>query len=142
MADDMRPGLYDPAQERDSCGFGLIANLDHQPSAWVVETALSSLARMSHRGAIGADGKTGDGCGVLLHKPEAFLRAVAEENGLRLGHSFSAGNLFLPRDEAQAARARQVLGEELARVEVRVAGWRVVPTDESACGLVRTKKTS
>ena len=134
MADDMRPGLYDPAQERDSCGFGLIANLDHQPSAWVVETALSSLARMSHRGAIGADGKTGDGCGVLLHKPEAFLRAVAEENGLRLGHSFSAGNLFLPRDQAQAARARQVLGEELARVEVRVAGWRVVPTDESACG--------
>ena len=50
MVDDARPGLYDPAQERDSCGFGLIANLDNQPSRWVVETALSSLARMSHRG--------------------------------------------------------------------------------------------
>jgi glutamate synthase (NADPH/NADH) large chain len=134
MADEARPGLYDPAQERDSCGFGLIANLDNQPSRWVVETALGSLARMSHRGAIGADGKTGDGCGVLLHKPEAFLRAVAAEAGITLGHSFSAGNLFLPQDEAQAERARVVLREELERTEIRVAGWRVIPTDIEACG--------
>ena len=97
MADDAQPGLYDPGQERDSCGFGLIANLDNQPSRWVVDTALASLARMSHRGAIGADGKTGDGCGVLLHRPEAFLRHVAAEAGLRVGHSFTAGNVFLPR---------------------------------------------
>ena len=134
MADDTRPGLYDPAQERDSCGFGLIANLDNLPSRWVVETALASLARMSHRGAIGADGKTGDGCGVLLHRPEGFLRHVAEEADLRVGHSFTAGNVFLPHDEASAQRARGVLGEELARVEVRVAGWREVPIDRTACG--------
>ena len=134
MADDAQPGLYDPGQERDSCGFGLIANLDNQPSRWVVDTALASLARMSHRGAIGADGKTGDGCGVLLHRPEAFLRHVAAEAGLRVGHSFTAGNVFLPRDPVFAERARAVLTEELERAEVRVAGWRLVPIDESACG--------
>jgi glutamate synthase (NADPH/NADH) large chain len=134
MGDDARPGLHDPAQERDSCGFGLIANLDNQPSRWVVDTALASLARMAHRGAIGADGKTGDGCGVLLHRPEAFLRQVAAEAGLRVGHSFTAGNVFLPRDEDAAAQAREVLAEELSRAEVRVAGWRAVPLDESACG--------
>ena len=77
MGDDAQPGLYDPGQERDSCGFGLIAQLDNQSSRWVVDTALASLARMAHRGAIGADGKTGDGCGVLLHRPETFLRHVA-----------------------------------------------------------------
>ena len=127
-------GLYDPRFEHDSCGFGLIANLDNKPSRWLVETALSSLARMSHRGAVLADGKTGDGCGLLLHRPERFLRTVADAAGIRLGHSFTAGNIFLPRDNAQAAHARAVLAAELERAEVRVAGWREVPTDESACG--------
>jgi len=127
-------GLFDPRFEHDSCGFGLIANLDNRPSRWLVDTALSSLARMSHRGAILADGKTGDGCGVLLHRPDAFLRAVADEAGIRLGHGFTAGCVFLPRDNAQAERARAVLAAELERVEVRVAGWREVPVEASACG--------
>jgi glutamate synthase (NADPH/NADH) large chain len=65
-------GLFDPAYERDSCGFGLIANLDDQASHWVVRTAIQSLNRLTHRGAIAADGKTGDGCGLLLKKPTAF----------------------------------------------------------------------
>lgn len=54
-------GLYDPAFERDSCGFGLIANLDDQASHFVVETAIAALTRLTHRGAVAADGKTGDG---------------------------------------------------------------------------------
>ena len=126
--------LFDPRFEHDSCGFGLIAHLDNKPSRWLVDTALSSLARMSHRGAILADGKTGDGCGVLLHRPDAFLRAVADEAGIRLGHGFSAGNVFLPRDAGAAERARATLAEELERLDVRVAGWRQVPINEAACG--------
>ncbi len=77
-------GLYKDAYERDSCGFGLIANLDDQPSHWLVQTAITSLNRLTHRGAIAGDGKTGDGCGLLLKKPEAFLRAVAAEAGIEL----------------------------------------------------------
>jgi len=67
-------GLYRSAYEKDSCGFGLIASLDDQASHWVLQTAISSLNRLTHRGAIAADGKTGDGCGLLIKQPTAFLR--------------------------------------------------------------------
>lgn len=63
--------LYSPDFEQDSCGFGLIAQLDDQPSHWLVATAIASLACMTHRGAIAADGKSGDGCGLLFKKPDA-----------------------------------------------------------------------
>ncbi len=69
-------GLHDPSFERDSCGFGLIANLDDSASHWLIETAISALARLTHRGAVAADGKTGDGCGLLIKFPEKFLRAA------------------------------------------------------------------
>ncbi len=72
-------GLYDPSFERDSCGFGLIANLDDDASHWVVETAIAALARLTHRGAVAADGKTGDGCGLLIKFPDAFLRTVGTD---------------------------------------------------------------
>src|SRR5580698_7095015 len=87
-------GLYRPAYEKDSCGFGLIASLDDQASHWVVHTAISSLNRLTHRGAIAADGKTGDGCGLLIKMPRRFLRAVAQECGISLNPLFAAGLLF------------------------------------------------
>jgi glutamate synthase (NADPH/NADH) large chain len=129
-----KQGLYDPRFEHDACGFGLIANLDNVASRWVVETGLTALARLAHRGAVAADGASGDGCGVLLLRPEKFLRAAAAECGIRLGPVFSAGTVFLPSDDEAAAVCRQVLSEELERVEVRVAGWRVVPTNPATCG--------
>ncbi|MFM7067353.1 MAG: glutamate synthase large subunit, partial [Gammaproteobacteria bacterium] len=127
-------GLYHPAYEKDSCGFGLIASLDDQPSHWVVETAITSLDRLEHRGAVATDGKTGDGCGLLLKKPEKFLRAVAREAGFQLVEQFAAGLVFLGRLEDSAARARQTLEAQLRREGLEVAGWRVVPTDPDACG--------
>ena len=65
-------GLYRPEFEKGSCGFGLIAHMDDQPSHWLVRTAITALERLTHRGAVAADGKTGDGCGLLLKKPDAF----------------------------------------------------------------------
>jgi glutamate synthase (NADPH/NADH) large chain len=127
-------GLFDPAYERDSCGFGLIANLDDQPSHWVVQTAIQSLNRLTHRGAIAADGKTGDGCGLLLKKPVAFLRAAAGAAGITLAERFAVGCVFLSTFEDQAARARAALEAQLRREELEVAGWRVVPTNADACG--------
>src|SRR5450759_5339404 len=102
-------GLYRSAYEKDSCGFGLIASLDDNPSHWVLQTAISSLNRLTHRGAVAADGKTGDGCGLLIKTPTRFLRAVAGEAGLVLEAQFAAGFVFLNRDERQAEEARQVL---------------------------------
>src|SRR6201987_3820156 len=95
-------GLYKEAYERDSCGFGLIASLDDAPSHALVRTAITSLNRLTHRGAIAEDGKTGDGCGLLLKRPESFLRAVAAETGIHLTPRFASGLVFLSGD-AQAA---------------------------------------
>ncbi|HUS25155.1 MAG TPA: glutamate synthase large subunit [Candidatus Binatia bacterium] len=128
------PGLYREAFERDACGFGLIAQMDDKPSHALVATAIRALERMTHRGAIAADGKTGDGCGLLMKKPDRFLRARAAELGLKLGDSYSAGNIFLSRDPALRQREREALAEACAHHGVTLAGWRVVPTDPDACG--------
>ena len=127
-------GLYREAYEKDSCGFGLIASLDDQPSHWLVKTAIASLNRLTHRGAIAADGKTGDGCGLLLKKPEKFLRELAKEAGLKLARQFAAGLVFLNEDAALAARARAELERQIENEDLEVAGWRVLPTDPNACG--------
>ncbi|MDD3518860.1 MAG: glutamate synthase large subunit [Chromatiales bacterium] len=127
-------GLYDPAFERDGCGFGLIAQMDDRASHWLVQTAIASLARLTHRGAVAADGKTGDGCGLLLKKPDGFLRALAAQCGIALAPLYAVGMVFLDPDPARAARARELLAERLAAEGLAVAGWRVVPTDASACG--------
>src|SRR5882762_3736591 len=127
-------GLYKNAYEHDSCGFGLIASLDDTPSHWLVRTAMTSLNRLTHRGAVAADGKTGDGCGLLLKKPEAYLRALAAEAGIELGARFASGLVFLSRDTQQASAARVALATELTRQGLEVAGWRVVPMNPGACG--------
>ena len=127
-------GLYRDEFERDSCGFGLIANMDDQASHWLVETAITALCRLTHRGAVAADGKTGDGCGLLLKKPTAFLRAVAHENGIELAEQFAAGLVFLSRFDEQAEKAQATLAQQLAREGLELAGWRPLPTQPEACG--------
>jgi glutamate synthase (NADPH/NADH) large chain len=127
-------GLYRPAFEHDNCGFGLIANMDGEASHWLVQTAVTALARMTHRGAIAADGKTGDGCGLLMKKPDAFLRAEADRLGFALGALYAAGNVFLSADTAEQSAQREAIEAACARHGLRVAGWRPVPTDSSVCG--------
>src|SRR5574340_19369 len=126
--------LYSPDFEQDSCGFGLIAQMDDQPSHTLVRNAIGSLACMTHRGAIAADGLSGDGCGLLFKKPDAFLRAVAAEAGFTLGDLYAAGLVFLSRDAAPQTHARNALTSELEAQGLVVAGFRQVPTDSSVCG--------
>jgi len=126
--------LYNPEFERDSCGFGLIANLDDMPSHWVIATSIDALARLTHRGAVAADGKTGDGCGLLIKFPERFLRAVGEDGGFELNQRFAAGAVFLSQDKAVADAAREVINQAVAETGLVVAGWREVPLDPGACG--------
>ena len=134
MTEPSSKTLLDPALHKDSCGFGLIANLDDLPSHWVVETAIAALARLTHRGAVAADGKTGDGCGLLIKFPESFLRAAGMQLGFRLNQRFAAGTVFLSQDATVAQAARETLNRAIADLDLEVVGWREVPTDPAACG--------
>ncbi|RCU51638.1 MULTISPECIES: glutamate synthase large subunit [Corallincola] len=126
--------LYDPSLVKDNCGFGLIAHMDGEPSHRLVRTAISALDRMTHRGGIAADGKTGDGCGLLMQKPDAFFRAIAEENDWHLGNHYAVGMIFLSHDDNKAQAARDVFSEELQQETLEVVAWRPVPTDNSCLG--------
>ncbi|MCL1636044.1 glutamate synthase large subunit [Luteimonas sp. SX5] len=126
--------LYDSRDERDSCGFGLIAQLDDRPSRALVDQALEALGRMTHRGGVAADGLSGDGCGLLIKQPDAFLRTLAAEAGIAFGAQFAAGLVFLPHDDEAVAHARAGLAQTLREVGLAVAGWREVPVDADACG--------
>ncbi|CAK1761689.1 glutamate synthase large subunit [Vibrio crassostreae] len=126
--------LYDPSLEKDNCGFGLIAQMEGQPSHKLVRTAISALDRMTHRGGIAADGKTGDGCGLLLQKPDSYLRIIAEENNFKLGKQYAVGMIFFSQDPIKAQSAQDIVNKELAQETLTVAGWRVVPTNTEVLG--------
>ncbi|KZX66542.1 glutamate synthase large subunit [Vibrio sp. HI00D65] len=126
--------LYDPSLEKDNCGFGLIAQMEGQPSHKLVRTAISALDRMTHRGGIAADGKTGDGCGLLLQKPDSYLRIIAEENNFNLGKQYAIGMIFFSQDPIKAQSAQEVVNKELAQETLTVAGWREVPTNTEVLG--------
>ena len=132
-------GLYDPSFEHDSCGFGLIASLDDTASHWLVETAIDSLTRLTHRGAVAADGKTGDGCGLLLKFPERFFREIGRASGMRLGERFAAGTVFLSQDEQLADATRAEIETAIDAGGLATAGWRRVPVNPELCGELALK---
>ncbi|GAB4172368.1 MAG: glutamate synthase large subunit [Geothermobacteraceae bacterium] len=115
---------------KDSCGMGLVAHLDNRPSHGLVDDGIRALRRMVHRGAIAADGKTGDGCGLLLSMPRRFMRRVAEESGASLPDDFAVATLFLQDPEAEKACFTDIC----ARNDLRVVLFRDVPVDTSALG--------
>ncbi|MEU3456112.1 glutamate synthase large subunit [Micromonospora sp. NPDC006766] len=126
-------GLYEPAYEHDACGVAFVADLHGRRAHEVVAYGLAALRRLDHRGARGAEPNTGDGAGIMIQVPDAFLRAVA---GFPLppAGQYATGLVFLPDDDAAEARARQVV-EKYALVEgAEILGWRDVPTDPSGLG--------
>ena len=131
----MSAGLYSPEQFRDNCGFGLIAHTSGDASHRLLQTAIESLTCMTHRGGIAADGKTGDGCGLLLQMPVSFMRSLARECfATELGDNFGVGQIFLSRDVEKAAAGRKALEEALIEQGLKVVGWRSLPIDSSVCG--------
>ena len=126
--------LYDSRLEKDNCGFGLIAHIEGQPSHKLVRTAITGLDRMQHRGGIAADYKTGDGCGLLLQKPDGFFRAVAAENDWHLGKNYAVGMLFLSPDPVIAEHNKQIISEELEKETLKLVGWRDVPVNPASLG--------
>ena len=126
--------LYDRQLEKDNCGFGLIAHMQGETSHRLVRTAIASLARMAHRGGIAADGKTGDGCGLLLQKPDNFFKSLAREEGWNLGGRYGVGMIFLSPNDALATVAKWAIEEELARESLTIIAWRDVPVDPEVLG--------
>lgn len=126
--------FYSHDDVRDNCGFGLIAQINGEASHALIERAITGLANMQHRGGVNADGKTGDGCGLLLQLPEPFFRDYAAAQGWHLSKKFAVGMVFLSRDEVRAQQQRDVLAQELMRETLSVEGWREVPTDAAVLG--------
>ena len=126
--------LYHPSDSKDNCGFGLIAHTLGEASHRLVTTAIEGLDRMQHRGGIAADGKTGDGCGLLIAKPDSFFQEIAAEAGWRLKANYAVGMVFLSQDPVLAQQSRSVLSEELEKETLNVVGWREVPVNKNVLG--------
>ena len=131
----MKAGLYHPDEFKDNCGFGLIAHMQGEASHHLLQTAIEALTCMTHRGGINADGKTGDGCGLLMQKPDVFLRAAAQQAfAVELPAQYAVGMVFLNQDESKASAARENMNREILAAGLQLIGWRKVPIDTSVLG--------
>ena len=131
----MAKGLHTLGEFRDNCGFGLIAHCEGEASHDLLMTSIEALTRMTHRGGIAADGKTGDGCGLLLQMPDGFMRHAAKEAiGVELGDLFAVGMLFLPNDSDAETQAVKAIDDALNSRQLAVVGWRDVPVDPTNLG--------
>lgn len=131
----MKTGLYHPEEFKDNCGFGLIAHMTGEPSHHLLQTAMQALTCMTHRGGINADGKTGDGCGLLMQKPDQFLRAMAQEHfAVELPKQYAVGMVFFNQDPVKAEAARANMNREIVNAGLALVGWRKVPIDTSVLG--------
>src|SRR3954465_13620551 len=128
-----KQGLYDPAFEHDACGVAFVVDMKGRASHDIVEKGLQALCNLDHRGAAGAEPTTGDGAGILLQIPDAFLRAVVDFE-LPAAGSYATGLAFLPADrdaaDVTAAAVEKVVEDE----GLTVLGWRDVPTDDREVG--------
>ncbi len=131
-------GLYDPAYEKAACGVGLICNMHGEKSHQIVSDALQILVNLTHRGAAGADARTGDGAGILMQVPHQFLQDHFAEHEVRLPDegSYGVGMFFMPQDEKQ----RRILMDDFERIVAaegqRFLGWRRVPTHPEFIGAI------
>ncbi|HEU5100009.1 MAG TPA: glutamate synthase large subunit [Roseiflexaceae bacterium] len=130
-----RRGLYDPRFEHDACGIGFVAQLSGEVSHDILSMALTAVGNMAHRGGVGADGKSGDGAGVLTQIPRAFFARELARLGIDYPvEHLAVGMVFLPRDEAQRAAARDLVEQGLSSYGLKLLGWRVVPVDDIVLG--------
>ena len=133
-----KQGLYDPANEKDSCGVGFIAHIKGQRSHKIIQDAATALEAMTHRGACGCEENTGDGAGIMTALPLEFLNKVAKaEFGTDLPESgkYSAGLVFLPQIEAERAKCKQTVAEFITAQGQKLIGWRRVPVDADAADI-------
>jgi len=129
-------GLYDPRNEHDACGIGLIANIANLKSHKIISDGLSILRNLEHRGAVGADPKAGDGAGILLQIPHDFFIEEAKRLGFTLPapQHYAVGHLFLPREPVYRQDIERIWWETAREEGLKILGWRDVPVDETVLG--------
>ena len=127
-----KQGLYDPAQEKDSCGVGFVANIKGKPSHQIMLDAYHLNSRMDHRGGCGFEANTGDGAGILMALPHSFFGDIAAKAfGVALPDAgqYAVGNIFLPQSDAEREFCRTTINNIIQEEGQTLVGWRDVPTD-------------
>ena len=132
----VQQGLYDPSHEHDACGVGFVAHIKGKKSHDMICQGLQILKNLEHRGAVGADPLEGDGAGILIQIPDAFLRKSCAALGITLPAigKYGVGMVFLPRDAAARADCEQVIADKITEEGQALLGWRDVPVDNSSFG--------
>ncbi|MCA9067755.1 MAG: glutamate synthase subunit alpha, partial [Planctomycetaceae bacterium] len=131
-------GLYDPTNEKDSCGVGFVAHIKGEKSRQIIDDADRILRHMVHRGACGCEENTGDGAGMLTAIPHDFFVKVAKADlGIDLPEQgkYGAGVVFLPTDETERAHCKSVVEEIIEEQGQKCLGWRPLPTDRKGANI-------
>ncbi len=126
-------GLYDKRNEKDACGVGFVAHIKGKKSHEIVQQGLTLLTNLTHRGATGYDPKLGDGAGLLIQLPDAFMRSEAAKLKINLPEAgkYAVGNLFLPQDAKNRAAVEAIISNIIAEENQTLLGWRDVPVNNS-----------
>src|SRR5437868_2652387 len=131
-----KQGLYDPRFEKDACGTGFVVDIQGRKSHKIVSGALTVLDNLRHRGACGCEENTGDGAGILIQTPHAFLEKAAKEAGFKLPSygEYGVGMAFVPRSDSDRRECEKRLETVVKEEGQAFLGWRTVPTDDSGLG--------
>ena len=129
-------GLYNPANEHDACGIGFVANIHNRKSHEIISNGLRILENLEHRGAVGADPKAGDGAGLLIQMPDAFMRKVTKLENIELPAEgdYGVGFFYLPKDQKARGDMEALVEDMIAAEGQTLLGWRTVPVDNSDLG--------
>ena len=136
-----KQGLYDPSQEHDACGVGLVANIKGIRSHEIIKQGIEVLVNLEHRGAAGADAATGDGAGILIQMPHEFFHRECAKLNIDLPHQgeYAVGMVFLPQEHHARERCETIIESSTASEGMRFLGWRDVPTNDSAIGTLASQ---
>ena len=140
-----RQGLYDPANEKDSCGVGFVCDIKGRPSHKIVAQAGHMNCCMEHRGGVGYEKNTGDGAGILTSMPDKLLRQVAQAEfsaDLPPLGSYGVGNVFLPNDADERARCKAVFEAQIAAFGQQLIGWRDLPTQPDVADIGKAARAA
>jgi len=129
-------GLYLPEFEHDNCGAGFICSLKGEKSNEVIHKALEILEKLEHRGAVSADGRTGDGAGILIDIPHEFFKKNCAGIHIPEPNEYAAGNVFLPKKDNQKKYCKDIFSENIQKFGLELLGWRKVPVDSQNIGRI------
>ncbi len=136
IQENKNTGLYDERFEKDNCGVGFFCNIKGEKSNYILKSGLTILKRLTHRGAVGADPKTGDGAGILIQIPDEFFRKLCKKDNIKLPENdiYGVGLIFFPKDEESYNICKKIIIETIKEKKQVLLGFRKVPVDDSVIG--------